>query len=239
MSRTKLLAIFAVAVTCVIFAQAAGAATVTGTVVSKTTDTIVISTPSGQETFHVMGSNLYPAGMDVGSRVTITYSPSATAGRNDVNTIVMASTSPSTPSPSSMTSTSANSVTGTVVSKTGDTVVISTPSGQRTFMVSAQNLFPSDMDVGDRVTVSFTPGTAGARDRADRITLASASTTTTDYSRDTSRNYSDARTSAYDRDDLPDTAGPVPVLTALGLAAVAGGLALRTISRRRANSARP
>lgn len=86
----NLTAILAAVVTCVALSDVSIAATVTGTVVSKSADTIVISTPSGQETYHVMGMGAYPAGAQIGSRVTVTYSPSTTTEPSHADAIVLA-----------------------------------------------------------------------------------------------------------------------------------------------------
>src|SRR5262245_37786527 len=113
MKRFNLLAILAIALTCVAVAQMSMAATVTGTVVSKTADTIVISTPSGQQTYTVSGVNVYPAGMDVGSRVTLDYTASTTGARSTVSTIVMAADDRSMGTSTTRTTTTTNPSMGT------------------------------------------------------------------------------------------------------------------------------
>ncbi|MFN0149339.1 MAG: hypothetical protein ACKVU1_01340 [bacterium] len=215
MKTSNFLVALTVALTSLVLSRNAMAASVTGTVVTKTADTIVISTPSGQETYHVMGTNVYPAGADVGSRVTINYIPSTTSAPSHADAIVIASVSVPT-SPLSTGTTSTSSVTGTVDSRSGSNVVISTPSGQRTFLVAGDSMFPAGTNVGDRVTVAFVPQTGGTGDRADRITLVSAHT----------------RTRASDNGSLPRTAGATPLLAALGLAAIAGGFVLRNAVKR-------
>lgn len=48
-----------------------------------------------------------------------------------------------------------STVEGTVVSNSGGSLVISTDSGQRTFMVDAQSSLPADLAVGSRVRVEY------------------------------------------------------------------------------------
>jgi hypothetical protein len=135
----------------------------------------------------------------------------------------------------------AEMVTGTVVSKTNNQIVVTTVNGQETFSVAAESMYPTDLEVGDRVTINYSPDTAMGGNRATSVVIATdatgmTGTTTTGSAYDsrtsTTGSSYDARTGTYDDDNLPGTAGPVPLLTALGTFALVGGLALRKFSKR-------
>ena len=128
-------------------------------------------------------------------------------------------------------------VSGTVVSSTGDSLVIRTDDGtERTFKVDAQSNLPSSLASGARVTVSFHRMDGGV-DHAARVTVASADTgrTMPPAGETTTTPPAEQRTDdparAGETGELPATAGPVPQLVLMGLAALAAGLGLRRSSR--------
>jgi hypothetical protein len=115
------------------------------------------------------------------------------------------------------------SVTGTVVSTSGDEVVLRTPSGEQTFMLSS-TVDRTQLTTGNSVTVWYdAPVTAGDRGTITRITMASEPTTP--------RTETGAATSTTTSDELPATAGFLPLLGLIGLLALGGGLLMRKGSR--------
>jgi hypothetical protein len=118
------------------------------------------------------------------------------------------------------------SVTGTVVSSTADRVVVRTSSGDMTFKMSSTTDRPATFTTGKQVTVWYDPATVPGEDQthlAMRVASADESVRTT------------AAQESYGADDeLPATAGPLPLLAWIGLVALGGGLGLRMLSRRRA-----
>lgn len=120
----------------------------------------------------------------------------------------------------------AMTVTGTVVSKTSDTVVISTSTGQETFAVSSLSLYPSDVVVGSRVSVTYEPNSVGSGNRATRIMLAADTSRSSTYDDDA---MTDTRYG--ERSSLPDTAGPVPTYMTVGLVVLSAGLITRALRR--------
>src|SRR5689334_10921441 len=84
-----------------------------------------------------------------------------------------------------------STVEGTVVSNSGGSLVISTDSGQRTFMVDAQSSLPANLTAGSRVRVEYH---TLANDKLHAFKVSSAASTT-----DT------ANTNTATTDTTPDT----------------------------------
>jgi len=94
-----------------------------------------------------------------------------------------------------------------------------------TFKMSSITDRPATFVNGRQVTVWYDPAAVPGDDHTHLATRISADTS--------------ARTTAEDRsysssDDLPSTAGPLPLLAWIGLAAAGGGLGLRVLSKARA-----
>jgi hypothetical protein len=117
------------------------------------------------------------------------------------------------------------SISGTVVSSTSDSLVIRTDDGtERTFKVDANSKLPSSLANGSRVTVNFHRMEGGV-DHAGSVTMATADTTPAPADPGM---RTDAPSTAG---ELPATAGPVPHMILIGLSALAAGLGLRRYSR--------
>jgi hypothetical protein len=117
-------------------------------------------------------------------------------------------------------------VTGTVVSSTSDSLVIKLDTGaERTFKVDTTSNLPASLASGQRVTVRFHAMSGG--DHAAQVTLAGG---TNPPAGGMSPGTADTSSSGQ----LPATAGPVPALMLAGFSALAAGLALRRASRSRA-----
>jgi hypothetical protein len=119
-------------------------------------------------------------------------------------------------------------LSGTVVSSTGDSLVIRTDDGtERTFKVDSQSSLPASLATGVRVSVTYHRMEGGV-DHAAKVTL--AGTDSTARTEPPMRTDEPARSASG---ELPATAGPVPQLILLGLGSLAAGLGLRR-SRRQA-----
>ena len=115
-------------------------------------------------------------------------------------------------------------VTGTIVSTTGDQVVITTDSGQRmTFNRGVAFTMPSGLAVGNRVTVTY--GGTADNYTVNHIVVADNTAGTT-----SSSSYS--TTNTYDS-TLPRTASPVPLAGLLGALTMGAGAAVRALKSRR------
>jgi hypothetical protein len=136
------------------------------------------------------------------------------------------------------------SITGTVVSATDQVMVLKTATGDMTFDLDKDTERPGSLPVNSRVTVWYdsdddpadkvdarrivmapaapapTPAPATPPAPAPSTSYQSQSTTTT-----TTTIKSDE--TDYEREELPQTAGPLPLLLGAGLLAVAGGALLR------------
>jgi RNase P/RNase MRP subunit p29 len=211
---------------------------VTGTVVSSTSDRVVLNTPSGEMTFKFTPLIDRPSEMLAGSRVTVWYDPAET-GVDDVakaSRIVSASSPSTVGERAGMTSAEersggGTSVTGTVVSSTSERLVLRTSTGEMTFKLSSTTDRPMSLREGSRMTVWYDPASVPGDENmhlATRITASSEEAQRTAASDDDpSRDPSD--------DELPATAGPLPLLAWIGIFAVGGGLALRGLARRRSH----
>jgi len=130
-----------------------------------------------------------------------------------------------------------DTVSGVVVSSTADSLVIRLDDGsQRTFVTDTTSTLPSGrLAEGSRVTVRFDP-LDGGRSRAANVALALIAPAERPADRPTTpepamREGSATRPSAP---ALPDTASGMPLQGLAGLAALAGALLLRRVSRRAA-----
>jgi len=129
-------------------------------------------------------------------------------------------------------------VTGVVVSTAGDQVVITTDAGTRMVFDRDATLVLPTVSVGDRVTVTYRTVEPDhfAANRVVLVTVPSTTTTTTtttttDNTATTTENtYSSSST---DNDNLPATAGPLPLVGLLGSLSVGAGVALRHLTSRR------
>lgn len=140
-----------------------------------------------------------------------------------------------------------STTTGTVVSNTGASLVVTTDSGQQTFIVDAQTSLPADLTPGTRVTVEYhtlandklhafkvsplaATDTTTPTEPAPTETMKEAGTPTTGAANTTTTGTTMDETATTGR-RLPATASPLPLLALAGSLAVAGGALLR---RRRA-----
>ena len=136
--------------------------------------------------------------------------------------------------------TNANDMTisGTVVSTTGDQLVITTDAGQSmTFSAMNSVNVPTNMAVGNRVTVTYRPLTGGDY-QVSRVVIADASTSTTGstYTDQSATSTSTGTTTYADNtydNDLPATASPLPIAGLLGLLSLGAGLGLQALRNRR------
>lgn len=125
-------------------------------------------------------------------------------------------------------------VSGTIVSTTGDQIVITTDAGQRmTFNRDVSFTMPSGLAVGNRVSVTYR-GIDANDYTVNRIVMAdntvTGTTTTTDNTTSTTTSTY-GTTNTYDT-DLPGTASPMPLIGLLGALGLAAGTAIRALKRR-------
>jgi uncharacterized surface anchored protein len=133
------------------------------------------------------------------------------------------------------------SITGTVVSATDQVMVLKTATGDMTFDIDKDTERPGSLPVNSRVTVWYDSDDDPA-DKVDarRIVMAPAAPTpapapvtpapsTPSYQpQSTTTTTTTTRTTDtdYEREELPQTAGPLPLLLGAGLLAIGGGAAL-------------
>lgn len=132
------------------------------------------------------------------------------------------------------------SITGTVVSATDQVMVLKTATGDMTFDIDKDTERPGSLPVNGRVTVWYDSDDDPA-DKVDarRIVMAPAAPapsptpaapaptpSTTTYQSQTTTTTTTSGTD-YDREELPQTAGPLPLLLGAGLLAFAGGTLLK------------
>lgn len=122
--------------------------------------------------------------------------------------------------------------TGTVVSLTGDTLVVNTANGEKTFILSP-GVSRANLAVSSRVNVAYTDD--NGKWVASQITpatssssLASAATQPEPALESTSPTVTDR--TATDNDQLPATASNLPAFLLAGFAALAAALVLRRVS---------
>lgn len=128
-----------------------------------------------------------------------------------------------------------DTVSGVVVSSSADSLVIRLDDGsQRTFVTDTTSTLPSGrLAEGSRVTVRFET-LDGGRSRAASVALAVVAPAERPADRPTAPEPAmreDSTTSPSPR-ALPDTASGMPLQLLAGLAALAGALLLRRVSRR-------
>lgn len=101
-------------------------------------------------------------------------------------------------------------ISGTVVSSSGHTLVIDTDAGNRmTFDVASTSLLPARMAPGARVQVEYHPGESGVNQVAKVTTLETG----------------------MHRHGLPRTASPLPFIGLIGLGCLGAAALLRTSLR--------
>lgn len=133
------------------------------------------------------------------------------------------------------------SITGTVVSATDQVMVLKTATGDMTFDIDKDTERPGSLPVNSRVTVWYDSDDDPA-DKVDarRITMAPAApapTPSTPAPAPSTTSYQSQSTTTttttisgdddYEREELPQTAGPLPLLLGAGLLAIGGGALLR------------
>jgi hypothetical protein len=107
------------------------------------------------------------------------------------------------------------SVSGTVVSTSGDELVLRTATGEQTYRLSS-TVDRTGLTPGATVTLWYdAPGTAGSPATVTRVTMGS-----TDHGTTTPR-------TTTSEDELPATAGFLPILGLIGILALSGGLLMR------------
>jgi LPXTG-motif cell wall-anchored protein len=129
-----------------------------------------------------------------------------------------------------------DTVSGVVVSSSADSLVIRLDDGsQRTFVTDTTSTLPSGRLAEDsRVTVRFGP-MDGGRSRAVNVVLAAGAPTQRPADRPiTQEPMREDSTTDRSARELPDTASGMPLQLLAGLAALAGALLLRRVSRRAA-----
>ena len=125
-------------------------------------------------------------------------------------------------------------VSGVIVSTAGDQVVITTDAGTRMVFDRDATLVLPTVSVGDRVTVTYRTVEPDhfAANRVVLVTVPSTTTTTTTTTTP-DNTYSSTSSSTYNNDNLPATAGPLPLVGLLGSLSVGAGVALRHLTSRR------
>jgi hypothetical protein len=139
-----------------------------------------------------------------------------------------------------VTSTGNHKVSGTVVSDDNNIVVIMNSAGERlTFRLEENAFVPINMVVGSPVEVTYVP--SGSEFVASRIlmaypdqqNLASSQSGSGYYAQGPDTRY-DTRydaTQRYDGNELPATAGWLPLVGLAGLASIAAGFGARKVRR--------
>lgn len=129
-----------------------------------------------------------------------------------------------------------SSVTGTVVSASGSSLVIRSDGGAgQTFDVDTSSAIPAGLMPGNRVTVRYHVLDTGRRHAAsvvlgDAVESAPVTTPTTPDPAPAPEPITAAGRNAGDR--LPETASELPLLALAGVMAIAAGLVLRELRRR-------
>ncbi len=125
-------------------------------------------------------------------------------------------------------------VTGTVISTSGDTLVVQTDSGQRTFAVRDDTDSPETLETGTAVTVHYGSSPDGdpyaTKIRVAELEAEASAEPTSDSMTESSDSATDRRGS--DASELPQTGSNLPLAGLAGLAAL--GLALGVGFLRRA-----
>ncbi len=122
--------------------------------------------------------------------------------------------------------------TGTVVSLSGDTLVVNTANGEKTFVLSP-SISRTNLAVNSRVNVAYTDSNgqwvvSQITPATTSSSLASAATQPEPAVESTSPTLTER--TAMDNDQLPATASNLPAILLAGFAALAAGLALRRVS---------
>lgn len=134
------------------------------------------------------------------------------------------------------------SITGTVISATDQVMVLKTATGELTFDIDKDTERPGSLPVNSRVTVWYDSDDK-PEDKMDarRITMAPAAPapapvtpapapSTTSYTTPpatTTTTTIKSDDTDYDKEELPQTAGPLPLILGAGLLALGGGALLK------------
>jgi hypothetical protein len=207
--------------------------TVTGTVVSSTSDRLVIRTSNGDMTFNLAGAQR-PATFTNGNYVTVWYNPTMQNSMYSVNRVDTGD--------ADLDWDNIKVVTGTVVSYENDDLVLKTTSGNLTFDLDKNTPAPASMAAGNRVTVWYdaddkVEDNMDARKVAMAPAISTVTNTVTPPPVETSTSTT-TTTQTYDRttdtttDTYPDTASPMPLILLGSLASLGGAVALRFARRK-------
>ena len=205
--------------------------TVTGTVVSSTSDRLVIRTTNGDMTFNLSGSE-HPSTFTNGDHVTVWYNPAMSNSMYMTNRVEAGD--------ADIEWDNIKVVTGTVVSYENDDLVLKTTSGNLTFDLDKNTPAPATMSAGNRVTVWYDADdkiedNMDARKvvMAPAISTASTTTVTTPppatSTTTTTTTYTNNTTTPVN--NYPDTASPMPLILFGSLASLGAAAAIR-IARR-------
>jgi hypothetical protein len=232
MKKLALLATLLVALAGPVMAQ--NQVVVTGTVVSSTSDQVVIRTSSGNMTFNLAGAER-PSTFTTGNHVTVWYNPTMQNNMYTVNRVEAGD--------ADIDWDNIKVVTGTVVSYEEDDLVLKTTSGTLNFDLDKNTPHPATMVAGNRVTVWYDADDK-VEDNMDarKVVMAPAISTVSTYvpppaqtSTTTTETYTQTQTTqSYDTttDTYPDTASPMPLLLLGSLASLGGAAAIRFARRR-------
>ncbi|HEY7508853.1 MAG TPA: hypothetical protein VIG50_01305 [Vicinamibacteria bacterium] len=224
-SLVCVLSVLALALSAPVMAQSEQSAS--GTVVSSTSNQLVISTADGRQmTFMIDNNTTRPGSLSQGSNVTVRY--------HDMNGTfhaanVTASSGTTGSSTTGTMGTTGSTATGTSAASANaqDRGTTADPTGN-----DARNTRTTAEDVTGTTGTSATTGSTGTQ-RNMPATTAGRSTTSTGAN--APQETTGTTTADADQDTsgrLPATASPLPLMGLSGLLALAGGLGMRIVRRR-------
>ena len=121
-------------------------------------------------------------------------------------------------------------ISGTVVSVTDQVLVLATDKGNLTFDLDKDTVKPAAIAVGSRITVSYDSDDK-TTDKMDarQIVMSPEASVATPAPQTTPQETNPAP--QEEREELPQTASPLPLIAVLGLLSLAGGIMLRNRAR--------
>ena len=127
----------------------------------------------------------------------------------------------------------ASTMSGTLVSSTGSTLVIRTDTGvETTFVLDADSILPASMVPGDRVTIEYHIRQEGGY-HASHVTMNSAGTTAPGTMSASVSAVDQGPGTTSDHDEmLPRTASPVPLVAMLSVLSITTAAGLRLLASR-------